>query len=141
MKIETAAWEDHAEISQLAKKSKYTKGFVSGGLRFVDTYYARNFVLKATHRGKIVGFVCVYHCSRKKHSSIYYISTDGTLPGTGRALLKAALKQSPHTTLRLIVEAENEKAIGFYKHLGFTIESTGANKHGEFLRMMYEGEL
>lgn len=139
MKIRPALWEEHKAISAIAKLSKFTKGFASGGLRFVDTYYEKGWVLVAEHRGKIVGFVCVRHCTRKPHTSIYYIGVAEKRKGVGKALLMRALKDSPHNALMLISEKENEEGLKFYKHIGFKVVDQGANSAGvPYWRLVYE---
>jgi ribosomal protein S18 acetylase RimI-like enzyme len=129
MKITKAVWADHAEVSALAKLSKFTKGFASGGLRYIDTYYNNGWVYIVRLRGKIAGFCCVRHCVNRPHTSVYYIGVDPAQrgKGIGRALIQAAQKEANFPRLELISEKENEESLKFYKKLGFKIVGDGAN--------------
>lgn len=142
MKISKANWEEHKEICTIARLSPYTKGFASGGLRYVDTYYEKGWVLAAYRGKKITGFVCVRHCVRNPHTSVYYIGVLERRKGLGRALLERVLKDSPHGTIRLISEKENEDGLAFYKRLGFKVEGEGANSAGvPYWKLILQGQL
>jgi ribosomal protein S18 acetylase RimI-like enzyme len=132
LKIVKARWEEHAAVTALAKLSKFTKGFASGGLRYVDTYYQKGWVYLAKERGRLLGFCCVRHCVNKPHTSIYYIGVKPELrgKGIGRALLQAVRKDSRWPTLELISEKENEQGFAAYKALGFNVVGEGANAAG-----------
>lgn len=130
LKIEKAKWADHKDISAVAKLSKFSKGFAGGGLRYIESYYEAGWVYVKRTRGKIVGFVCVRHCTREPHTSIYYLGVSEKRKGIGRALLKAALKDSKWKCLELVSEKENEEGFAFYKKLGFKVIGEGANSKG-----------
>lgn len=132
MKIVAAKWDEHAEVAKVAKLSKFSKGFASGGLRFVDTYYEKGWVLVAKERSKIVGFICVRHCVQKSkpHTSVYYLGAAEKRKGIGTALISAAMKASSWGRIQLISEKENEDGFKFYKKLGFKVVSDGANAAG-----------
>lgn len=130
MKIAKAAWAEHKEISVVARLSPYSKGFASGGLRYVDSYYEKGWVLTARAGRKLLGFVCVRHCVNKPHTSIYYLGVAEKRKGVGTALLMEALKQSKWKCLELISEKENLEGFKFYKALGFKVIGDGANSKG-----------
>lgn len=140
MKIRKAKWEEHKRVCEVARLSKFTKGFASGGLRFVDSYYQRGEVLVAEAHGRLLGFACVRHCVRRPYTSVYYIGATENGRGVGRALLRQVLKESPHTCIQLISEKENKQGLGFYRHIGFTIQGEGANRAGvPYWRLVFQG--
>jgi ribosomal protein S18 acetylase RimI-like enzyme len=130
LKVVKASWADHKEICEVARLSKFSKGFAGGGLRYVETYYEAGWVYIVRLRGKIVGFVCVRHCTREPHTSIYYLGVSVKRKGIGRALLMQALKDSKWKCLELVSEKENEEGFAFYKALGFKKIGEGANSKG-----------
>lgn len=76
---------------------------------------------------QVVGFVC---CSDEVRSFIprpqtseitaLYVLRAYQGRGVGRALLTAALDRLPHRQTALLVLQGNERAIGFYRHMGFS---------------------
>lgn len=112
---------DDYNICQIAKKSKYTRDFVSH--RFfrddIENTYAKGEVGVATHRGKTVGFVYVKHLKIKSrpYSVVHYMGS--VKPGTGRLLLAWALETSPHGVVELSCEESNDGAVLFYRACGF----------------------
>jgi ribosomal protein S18 acetylase RimI-like enzyme len=127
MKVLQAKWAEHKEISAVAKLSKFSKGFASGGLRYVDQYYEKGWVSTVRLRSKVVGFICVRHCTREPHTSVYYLGVAEKRRGIGSALIQEAMKQSAWKCLELISEKENEEGLAFYKALGFKVIGDGAN--------------
>ncbi len=132
MKIVKAKWEEHDEVVKVAKLSKFSKGFAGGGLRYIDSYYQKGWVLVAKERNKIVGFVCVRHCIRKAtpHTSVYYLGAAEKRKGIGTALINAVMAESNWKCIELISEKENEDGFKFYKKLGFKVIGDGANAAG-----------
>lgn len=85
-------------------------------------------VLLAWDRGVPVGFASWEDEARawagrrgvSEVSSIYLLrSHQGR--GVGRALMEAALERCAHESVALLVLAGNDRAIGFYEHLGFSL--------------------
>ena len=84
-------------------------------------------VLLAREAGSLVGFVSWEDEARpwagrtgvSELSSLYLLrSHQGR--GIGRALTQAALGRCPHDRTVLLVLEGNERALGFYEHLGFS---------------------
>lgn len=80
--------------------------------------------LKATHNGKMVGFIAV---ETKPHDSTAWVATIGVLPeyrrrGIGAALLSASEAQLPVPTyqyIRLSVRLSNTQAQRLYQKFGY----------------------
>lgn len=127
---------DHKAICKLARLSPYSKGFCD--VRFIQEYYKEGWIgvvrmgVLAPSEGLIVGFICLRHCKRKPHTSVYYM---GVHPGHQRKglaslLLNWAILTSPHHLVELNSEMENVSGRRLYEKLGFVVYDTGANKHG-----------
>ena len=85
-------------------------------LRFVET------TLVAELDGKIVGFGC---WDPKGEIPALYVLRDAQGYGIGRKLLGAMLTRlSNLEQVRLEVLEGNDRAIGFYKHMGFRMDGT-----------------
>ena len=85
-------------------------------LRFVDT------TLVAQLDGQIVGFGC---WEPSGAISALYVLRDAQGYGIGRKLLDAMLTRlSNHEQIWLEVLEGNDRAIGFYKHMGFRLDGT-----------------
>lgn len=122
--VEVLRLRDDKTACRVAKASgKFARDFAS--IMFVrqgiKRLYERQAVLGAWVRGQLVGFCCAPHLIRKPHTSIYYM---GVLPeyrqsGAGKALVREALKRSPHGRLELVCEQGNPEGLAFYKALGF----------------------
>lgn len=132
MKIVKAKWEEHDQIAAIAKLSKFSKGFASGGLRYIDSYYEKGWVFIAKEGKKILGFVCVRHCVQKSkpHTSVYYLGAAEKRKGVGTALINAVMLESSWDCIELISEKENEDGFKFYQKLGFKVIGDGANAAG-----------
>jgi ribosomal protein S18 acetylase RimI-like enzyme len=132
MKIVPAKWEEHDEVAKVAKLSKFSKGFAGGGLRYVEEYYAKGWVLVAKERGKILGFICVRHCvvKSKPHTSVYYLGVAKKRCGIGTRLIDAVMAESKWKCIELISEKENLEGLAFYQTIGFKTIGDGANAAG-----------
>lgn len=85
-------------------------------LRFVDT------TLVAELDGRIVGFGC---WDPKGEIPALYVLRDAQGYGIGRRLLEAMLERlSDCKQVRLEVLEGNDRAIGFYEHMGFRLDGT-----------------
>ncbi|MBQ4549724.1 MAG: GNAT family N-acetyltransferase [Oscillospiraceae bacterium] len=85
-------------------------------LRFVDT------TLIAELDGRIVGFGC---WDPKGGIPALYLLRDAQGYGIGRRLLEAMLERlSDCKQVRLEVLEGNDRAIGFYEHMGFRLDGT-----------------
>ena len=85
-------------------------------LRFVET------TLVAELDGQIVGFGC---WDPKGGIPALYLLRDAQGYGIGRRLLEAMLERlSDCKQVRLEVLEGNDRAIGFYKHMGFRLDGT-----------------
>ena len=119
--VSLAVWEDHKEILKLSRQSPYTKTF--GDVRFVQEYYTKGWIFKASQGGKIVGFACIRHCVRSPYTTIYYLGVSDSYQGrgVGRRIEREVEKSSPHEEIRLGVEEENESGQEFWRRLGFVV--------------------
>lgn len=136
MLIMRASPEDHKDILQVAKISKYTKDFSNQVMFSSEAAYEKGWINKALidESGPIIGFTCVRHKVREPKTMLYFI---GVLPefggmGIGRSLLDFAMASSPHKTMELNVMKDNE-ALKFYERLGF--RTVGEAMKGEALRL------
>ena len=85
-------------------------------LRFVDT------TLVAELDGRIVGFGC---WDPKGEIPALYVLRDAQGYGIGRRLMEAMLERlSDCEEVRLEVLEGNDRAIGFYEHMGFRLDGT-----------------
>ena len=85
-------------------------------LRFVET------TLVAELDGKIVGFGC---WDPKGEIPALYVLQDAQGYGIGRRLMEAMLERlSDCEQVRLEVLEGNDRAIGFYEHMGFRLDGT-----------------
>lgn len=85
-------------------------------LRFVDT------TLVAELEGRIVGFGC---WDPKGEIPALYVLRDAQGYGIGRRLLETMLERlSDCKQVRLEVLEGNDRAIGFYEHMGFQLDGT-----------------
>ena len=87
-------------------------------LRFVDT------TLIAELDGRIVGFGC---WDPKGEIPALYVLRDSQGCGIGRRLMEAMLTRlSDCKQVRLEVLEGNDRAIGFYEHMGFRLDGTSS---------------
>lgn len=75
---------------------------------------------------RVVGFACYVHNAREFMSALdaseicaLYVLQEYQGLGLGRLLMEHCLAILPHPNVALLVLKGNEKAIGFYKHMGF----------------------
>jgi ribosomal protein S18 acetylase RimI-like enzyme len=129
VRVRKALWAEHKAICQLAKLSPFSRTFLD--IRFIQEYYVKGEVLVAEDRGKLVGFICVRHCVRKPHTSVYDMGVAVPRQGVGAKLLEAVEKASPWKRIRLISEKANSNAGKFYTAMGFKVTGAGENKQGE----------
>ena len=131
--------EHHKELVRLAKKSKYISAF--GSQMFSgDAAYDKGWIRVAqTPQMDVVGFTCVRHKTRSPETMLYFIMVDPDSEGlgVGRALMKDLEEQTPHPRIALKVMKDNERAVEFYRKLGYAVESEDEYK-GEGLLMAKE---
>ncbi len=83
-------------------------------------------LLDRAENDQVVGFACYVPEAREivsvpgasEVSALYLLEKYKCL-GLGRRLMEAALERLPHPTAALFVLKGNERAIGFYEHMGF----------------------
>ncbi|EIA19836.1 GNAT family N-acetyltransferase [Listeria fleischmannii] len=86
-------------------------------------------VLVMENSGDILGFVGIFEPEHFIHH--LYVNQNARGSGVGRELLLAALKTSK-ATFSLKCVAENEKALLFYKKMGFKKVSEGFSEDGRY---------
>lgn len=132
--IRPATVEEHKEILDIAKTSKYTRDFGSH-MFSPPAAYEKGWIMVAVMKGRIVGFTCVRHKVRAPETMLYFITVhpDHRSGLIGQRLLEHVMKEGPHTKMALNVMKENERAVAFYKRIGFWI--AGEAMKGEAYRM------
>ena len=106
--------------------------------------YEKNgiFILAKEH-GNITGYAAIY-CNDKDGRTAFLstivIRKAYQGKGIGRSLIEEAVKyskQSEMKKLRLQVSAKNEKAIRFYKKIGFSIISTDVATNSHYMEFAF----
>ena len=129
---------DHEELVRLAKTSKYTKDFSNRVMFSSPVAYARGWIIKAVRDGKIVGFSCVRHKVRQPEVMLYFIVVDPEFrsKGIGEFLIRHTMQSAPSRRMALNVMKDNDRAIAFYRRLGF--QEDGEAMDGLALRLTRE---
>lgn len=126
--VRDATTADHPALLALAKASRHTKDF--GHVMFSGPdAYARGWIRLAERRGQVLGFICYRVKVRSPENKIYYVAVaEGVRGGgVGRLLVEDLEGRSAGRTVALDCEKDNDRACGFYEHLGYvcTGESLG----------------
>lgn len=113
---------DHTGLLRIAKESKHTRDF--GHMMFsgedaydkgwIRVYYDQDF-------GVPLGFTCVRHKKREPECMLYYICVTERAHGQGvaQALMDDLMEQCEHNRIACKCRRDNERALAFYKKLGF----------------------
>mgnify|MGYP006272337213 CR=1 FL=1 len=130
----------HKALVAMAKTSTYISSF--GSPMFSgDAAYDKGWVRMAVNAetDEILGFTCVRHKTRSPETMLYFIIVDPDKEGRGigQRLMADLEEQTPHRRIALKVMKDNERAIEFYRKLGYVVESEDEYK-GEGLLMAKE---
>lgn len=138
LKIRPATLEEHKELVRLANSSIYTKDFSNQLMFSGPDAYRKGWITIALDGSKIVGMSCVRHKVRVPETMLYFvvIEPDYRSRGIGEELLGHVMQHGPHSKMALNVMKENERAIKFYKRLGFRV--AGETMKGQALKMERE---
>ncbi len=118
--IEPAGWRDLNAVRHLEQVcfplDAWPLWDVLGVLTFPNVVR-----LKATDRGKLVGFIAG---DLRPHENLAWIATIGVLPeyrrrGIGAALLQACEERLTLPRIRLMVRISNQEAIQLYRRTGY----------------------
>jgi ribosomal protein S18 acetylase RimI-like enzyme len=118
--IEPAGWRDLNAVRHLEQvcfpQDAWPLWDVLGVLTFPNVVR-----LKATDRGKLVGFIAG---DLRPHENLAWIATIGVLPeyrrrGIGAALLQACEERLTLPRIRLMVRISNQEAIQLYRRTGY----------------------
>ncbi|GAA4495886.1 GNAT family N-acetyltransferase [Pseudaeromonas paramecii] len=85
-------------------------------------------VLVALEKNRVVGFIGIYEPDQFIHH--LYVAPDRLHQGIGRRLLLAA-RQTYHT-MHLKCLTRNQRALLFYRAMGFTCQGRGRGEHGDY---------
>ena len=108
------------------RDSKYTKDFSNRVMFSSDAAYEKGWVWAVRtleEEPQIIGFSCVRHKVREPVTMLYFIGVheDYRGSGVGEALLEHIMRTGPHSRMELNVMRANERAVKFYRRLGFWI--------------------
>lgn len=125
IRVRPGRYEEHKTLAKISRESPHTRGFCD--VRYIQEYYDRGWVGVAEQKGadgrwEVVGFTLVRHCLRKPWTSVYYVAVSSDLRGLGIGvkLFDWVVRTTPHPTLKLGVDENNEGAKRFWTRLGFT---------------------
>ncbi len=146
MKIRRGNREDLKFLPELLMAAysgieEYGEESIEKARRYIDELYDEdpNCFFVAEENGDIVGFIFCnrFWYSKFEHSHVGEINEIVVVPrfhhqGVGRELIKMAMEELHTDKIELWVGRENNRAIEFYKRLGFKEKETA----GEWIRMI-----
>jgi ribosomal protein S18 acetylase RimI-like enzyme len=126
MYIERATPDQHKQIMQVAKQTKWTKDF-SNQMMF-GACYAQGWVLVARERGggSVVGFACYRIKIRVHETTLYFVGVDAAYrgQGIGTKLIQTIMSGTAvHRTMVLKCAKDNLPAKKYYDSHGFSVAS------------------
>ena len=102
-------------------------------------------VLDRERGERVAGFACFLPEAREfvtvpgaSEVTAVYLLAEYQCQGLGRRLMEACLERLPRPGVVLFVLKGNEKAIGFYEHMGFRMTGSGyvsKTRHGELTEL------
>ena len=135
--IRLALPKDKDDIIRLGKMNSHTRTVSAPGY-LSEQAFTLGWLAVAELFEQTVGFYCLRHCKRAKHTSLYFIGVDPAFQkvGIGTALVSHAFAHSPHGEIRLVCDDDNEEAFNWYLNHAFGICGFGENAAGNtFVRM------